>query len=95
MGDDADVLALGLEDRPLLDVQFEQRVERAAAHRLRALEADPLQLVAEAEALGVLAVIGPVELVDAGEDAGGEHRRGEARPLLVGPVDHLDRDSGS
>jgi hypothetical protein len=28
MGDDADVLALGLQYRALLDVQFEQRLDR-------------------------------------------------------------------
>ena len=53
--------------------------------------ADALQLVAEGLALGVLAAIGVVQRVDAGEDAGGEHGGGEARPLLVGPVDHDDR----
>ena len=53
-------LALGLEDRALLDVQLEIGVQLARADRLVALEADPLQLVAEAEPLGVLAVIGVV-----------------------------------
>ena len=45
--DDADVETLVFEDRPLLDVQFEEGVERPPADRLGPLEADPLQFVAE------------------------------------------------
>ena len=86
VGDDADVDALVLEDRPLLDMQLEERLHRAAAHLLVALPADALQLVAEALAPGVLTRVGPVELVHAGEHAGGEHRRREAGAFLVGPV---------
>jgi hypothetical protein len=48
VGDDADVLALGLEDRPLLDVQLEEGLHLARADRLVALPADALELVAEA-----------------------------------------------
>ena len=51
MGDDADVDALVLEDRPLLDMQLEEGVDLARADRLVALPADALQLVAEALAL--------------------------------------------
>ena len=39
-GDDADVLALGLQDRPLLDVQFEERRQRMRAAALGAAIAD-------------------------------------------------------
>ena len=39
-GDDADVLALGFEDRPLLDVQFEERRQRMLAAALGAAIAD-------------------------------------------------------
>ena len=60
MGDDADLLALGLQDRALLDVQLEHRMHLARADRLVAHPADALQLVAEALALGVRAVIGVV-----------------------------------
>ena len=67
--DHADHLALGLEDRALLDVQLEQGAELVAAHRLRAAVADPLQLVAEALALAVLAGIGVVGREHAGIDA--------------------------
>ena len=91
VGDDADLLVLGLEDRALLDVVLEIGVHLARADLLVADPADALQLVAEGLALRVLAAIGVVERVDAGEDAGGQHRRGEARALLVGPVDHDDR----
>ena len=78
VGDDADVDALVLEDRALLDMQFEEGVQLALADRLVALPADALELVAEALAVAVLAVVGPVLLVDAGEHAGGEHGRREA-----------------
>ena len=38
--------------------------------------------------------IGVIAREHAGEDAGGQHRRREARALLVGPVDELDRRVG-
>src|SRR3990167_4684150 len=91
VGDDADVLALGFEDRALLDMQFEIGAELLLADRLLALEADALELVAEAGTLRVLAVVSPALFEDTGKDTRGEHGGGEARPLLVGPVDHLDR----
>ena len=91
VGDDADLPALGLEDRPLLDVQLEERLHRPPADRLVALPADPLQLVAEPQPLRVLAVVGELELVHPGEHARRQHRRREARALLVGPVRHHDR----
>ena len=69
MGNDTDVLALGLEDRALLDVQLEQRMHFAGTHFLVALPADALELVAETLALGVDLVIGPVLGVDAGKHA--------------------------
>ena len=43
-GDDADPLALGLEDRALLDVQLEQRADRPLPDRALARVADPLEL---------------------------------------------------
>jgi len=89
--DHADLLVLGLEDGPLLDVVFEIGVHPAGADRLVADPADAPELVAEALALAVLAAIGVVERVDAGEDARGQHGGGEAGAFLVGPVDHDDR----
>ena len=90
VGDNADLFALGLEDRALLDVQLEHRVHFALADLFWALPADPLELVAKAFALGVNPVIGPVEAVPAGENTRGEHGRGKARAFLVGPVGHDD-----
>ena len=94
MGDDADVDALVLEDRPLLDMQLEERVQLALADRLVALPADALELVAEALAVAILAVVGPVLLVDAGEHARRQHGRRIARSLFVGPVGDDDRMLG-
>jgi hypothetical protein len=89
VGDDADILALGLQDRALFDMQLEEGVHLAVADLLLAFPADALQFVAEALTLGVDPVIGPVARVLSGKDARGEHRGGVARPLLVGPVgDH-------
>ena len=89
VGDDADVPALGLEDRALLDVELEHGVDPARARpsrrpasrsgRARRRSACPRR---RARSIGV------VLLVHAGEDARGQHGGGEARPLLVGPVRH-------
>ena len=59
-GDDADHLVLGLEDRPLLDVKLEHRLELDVAGLGLALVADALQFIAELDALAVLARIGIV-----------------------------------
>jgi hypothetical protein len=91
VGDHADLLVLGLEDRALLDVILEVGVHLPRANLLVADPADALQLVAEGFTLRVLAAVGVVQRMDAGEDAGRHHRRGEAGALLVGPVDHDDR----
>ena len=91
VGHDADVDPLVLEDRPLLDMQLEEGVDLARPDLFLALPADPFELVAEALAVAVLARVGPVEFVHAREHARGEHRRREARTLLVGPVGDHDR----
>ena len=91
---DADLLVLGLEDRPLLDVVLEVGVHLARADRLVADPADALELIAEGLALGVLAAIGVVERVDAGEHARRQHRRRKPRAFLVGPVGDDDRMLG-
>ena len=90
VGDDADLLVLGLQDRPLLDVIFEIGVHLARAHLLLAHPADALQFVAEALALQVGAPIGIVERQFAREHAGRQHGRRKARPFLVRPVGHHD-----
>ena len=55
VGDNADILALGLQDRPLFDVQLEEGMHLALAHRFVATPADALQLIAECLALGIFA----------------------------------------
>ena len=65
----ADVDQLVLQDRALLDVQFEEGVHGTGADRLLALEADALELVAQRLAVGVEARIGEFLGEDAGEDA--------------------------
>src|SRR5208282_6691981 len=82
VGDDSDVEILVLEDRPLLDMQFEEGVHRPPANRLLALEAAALEFVAERLALAVEPRIGEVLRIDAGEHARRNHRRGEAGPFL-------------
>ena len=69
VGSDADLLVLGFEDRALLDVIFEIGVHLARADGLITDPADALQLIAKGFALGVLAAIGIVLAVHAGEDA--------------------------
>jgi hypothetical protein len=48
-GDDSDLLALRLEERPLLDVQFEKGRERTLAAALGAKVPDRLERIAEAD----------------------------------------------
>ena len=64
------------------------------ADLLVALPADALQLVAEALAVLVLALVGVVLGMDAGEHARGQHGRRVARALLVRPVGDDDRVLG-
>jgi len=93
MGNDADVLAFGFEDRPLFDVQFEHGVHLVLAGTdfLVAHPADALQFIAERFSFGIFTVVGPVLGVDTCKDAGGKHRRCVACTFLVGPVGNDDR----
>ena len=91
MGDNADVLALGLQNRPLFDVQFEKRMHLACAHLFFAAPADPRQFVAEQQTFRILAVVGPIEVMHPAKNPRGQHRRREPRAFLVGPVGHDDR----
>ena len=93
-GDHADRLFLGLEDRPLLDMRLEVGLDRAPAAFRFALVADARQLRAEGVAIRVLAAVGPVQVEDTREDARGDHGRGEAGALFVGPDHRLDRCLG-
>ena len=87
-------LALGLEDRPLLDMGLEIGRHRVAADGLRAGIADALELPAHGLAVGGGAAQSVVEVVLPGEDPGRHHARGKAHPFLVGPHDHVDRGLG-
>ena len=62
----------------------------ARADGLRTFPADPLQLVAEAVALGIHPIIGPVERMTPREHARSKHGGGKARAFLVRPVDDDD-----
>ena len=83
MGDNADLFAFRLQDRTLFDVIFEIGVHFARAHLFLAQPADAFQLFAIGLAVGIGAAIGIIEIVNAGEDAGGQHGRGKARAFLV------------
>src|SRR5664280_2248119 len=82
---------LHIEQRSLLDVQFDEGAEPARADRLIAAVADAVERFADADAGGV----GPRQNVVRGIVAGigrrGHRRRREARAFLVGPVDDADR----
>ena len=94
MGDDPDRDALGLQDRPLLDVQLEVGVDVAPAHVGVANVADLGKRGAVCDAVVVGAGVRPFEIAQAREDRGSQHRRVEARALLVRPVHHLDGPAG-
>ena len=68
--------------------------EFVGAGLLGAAIADALQFVEEGDAVAIGALIGILRREDAGKDARSQHGRGEARALLVGPVDDLDRRVG-
>ena len=67
VGHDADVLAFGLQNGALFNVQFEKRVHLALAYFLFAAPADALQFIAEFLAVGIDAFIGPVLCVQPSE----------------------------
>ena len=69
VGDHADIDALGLEDRPLLDVQLEERLHLPPAHRLRRPSSRSAPARRRTQPLGVGPGIRPVEVVHAREDA--------------------------
>ena len=88
------ILAFRLQDRPLLDVQLEHRADLALSRPARC----PCSRCASARRRTPCrrgrGAIGEVTREGAGEHAGGQHRRREARALLVGPVDDLERRVG-
>src|SRR5829696_2666471 len=89
--DDADGYRSIFEYRSLLDMELQVGGDRTGSVAALTLVADPLQLLAEG---GPIAIGPPVDVFrgePAGDGAGGEHRRLEPNPLLVRPVDQLQR----
>src|SRR3546814_2671830 len=76
---DADGALIGLEDRALLDMRLEKRLERPAADRHVAEIADPLQLLADGLAVEIGAAVAVFLGEHAGKDARGHHGRGKPR----------------
>ena len=94
VGDNTDVLALGLQNRTLFDVQFKECLHLAVADFLGTLPADALQFVAKPFAVSIDAVVGPLQLVLPGKDTRGQHGGSKAGALLIGPVGHNNRVPG-
>ena len=88
MGDNANILAFGLKDRALFDMQLKEGVHLAGTNFFVAAPADPLQLITEFLAFRVFAVIGPVLCMDAGKNPGRQHRRGVTGAFLIGEIGH-------
>ena len=89
VGDDADLNVFSLKDRTLFDVQFKEGMHLAVADRLIPTPADALQFVAEFLPLRILAIISPLFVMDARENARGQHRGGVAGAFFVRPIgDH-------
>ena len=89
--DDADIAALPVEMRRLLDVQLEVAVERAVAEGRLAGIADALEFVAEAEAGVILRVVHLRDRQLARKCQRPHQRRAETGTFLVGPHDQLNR----
>ena len=93
-GDHADGVAVALQNRPLLDVRFEQRADGMRAARLVAEVVDALQLIAHAAPAGIDARPSELLVEQAGEHARGQHRRRETAALFIGPHHNLQRRLG-
>ncbi len=90
VSDYADILALGLQYRALLDMQLEHRMHLARPHLLAALPAKALQLVPDPDPVRILARTGIVLGKLTGEDARGHHGRVKPRTFFIGPVGDND-----
>src|SRR5215212_7605905 len=75
-GDDADILFLGLEDRPLLDVQLEECRQRMLAAGFRPAVADRVERLGKGHAVTVLLRLRKAFFQSLGKYARGHHRRG-------------------
>ena len=94
VGDDANILALGLQNRTLFDVQFQHRMHLAGANLFGPFPTNTLQFLAKDLAVHVAAALGIVLGMDPGKDARSEHGRCKARAFLIGPVGHHHRMLG-
>ena len=93
-GDDADFFSVALQDRSLLDMQFEIGVGGEGFCGFRPAVADRVQGCLHADALGIGQRIGFFAGKNTGPDAGAHQRMAEAAAFLVGPVDQFDRRFG-
>jgi len=75
-------------------MKFEEAADLLLPHGAIAAIADGGKGIAQPFAVLVGAAIGIVEVEGAGIDPGGDHGRGKARALFIGPVDHHDRRFG-
>ena len=91
---DADVAALAVEHRRLLDVQLEIGVERALAQRRGTGIANPVERLLDGDARIVCRRQHALETEHLGEGHRAHHRRRKAAALFVGPADHLDAALG-
>ena len=92
--DHADRLALGFQQRALLDMQFDEAAQRLRADGIRAAIADGVERRGDADPGGVRARQNVVGGEMPGIGGRAHHRRGEARAFLIGPVHQAERRLG-
>ena len=93
MGYNADILAFGLKDRTLFNVQLKKGVHFAGASFFCATPANALQFGTKLLALGIFAIIGPILRVHSGKHTRRQHGRRVPRTFFVCPVRRDDRMS--
>src|SRR5262249_38266602 len=89
--DHTDDFVFAFEDRPLLDMRLEVRVDRTLADGSAPGVADAVQRLAERDSVDVALRKKIVEREDVGKGAGSAHGRDEPRAFLVGPDRHTHR----
>ena len=95
VGDDADLPALGLEDRPLLDVVARNRRASCAPRPARRPSSRSARARRRSACPRDRSAHRRSRAMHPREHARGQHRRREARALLVGPVGDHDRMPGA
>ena len=88
--DEADINPFFFQNRPLFDMDLITGMNRECGRRTLAAVADGLQRRADADAVAIFAGQRESFAELPGPHAGCQHRRGEARPLFIGPVDQHD-----